>query len=143
MWRRLLDSRRFHVVVFLLIVALFIAYSIEVETDSRRLGSASDSANLQGRPAPDTDRPGRSEDAASRFDSYAGPHSCKECHRSIHDSFVETHHYLTSSLPVHDRSFGSFHEGENVVKVANTPIYFKMDGRTHPRIRNHRIGIYE
>ena len=49
MWQRLVDSRKFHVGVAALTVALFIALSIEVGTDPRPLGSASDIARLEQR----------------------------------------------------------------------------------------------
>ncbi len=48
-WRRLLDSRRVHVALAALLVALFIALSIEVGTDPRPFGSPSDIATLKDR----------------------------------------------------------------------------------------------
>ncbi len=49
MWRGLLDSRRVHVALAALLVALFIALSIEVGTDPRPFGSPSDIATLKDR----------------------------------------------------------------------------------------------
>ena len=45
--------------------------------------------------------------------------ACRPCHRSIYDSYVETGHYLTSTVATKATVMGDFGEGRNVV---HTPL---------------------
>lgn len=46
---------------------------------------------------------------------YVGPESCRECHADMYDSFIETAHYKTSSLPSSDSLLGAFQEDKDAV----------------------------
>lgn len=58
-----------------------------------------------------------------------GMASCRRCHEKIVDSFVETAHFRTSSLPDAHAIKGSFSEGQNVLRTRSEGTYFKMERR--------------
>jgi hypothetical protein len=65
--------------------------------------------------------------------------SCRTCHVKIVDSFVETAHFRTSSLPDPDAIKGSFVEGKNVLRTRSEGTYFKMERR----VSEDEIAFYQ
>src|SRR5450631_2085737 len=55
--------------------------------------------------------------------------SCRTCHEKIVDSFMETAHFRTSSLPYSHAIKGSFSEGQNVLRTRSEGTYFRMERR--------------
>ncbi|HET6217263.1 MAG TPA: multiheme c-type cytochrome [Acidobacteriaceae bacterium] len=62
-------------------------------------------------------------------DGYLGDDACRSCHASQVDSFHQTAHYLTSSLPSQHSILGNFTPGENILKTANPNLFFRMDAK--------------
>jgi Cytochrome c554 and c-prime len=69
---------------------------------------------------------------------YAGDPACLSCHRDQGTSYVHTSHHLTSQPANKDSILGSFHEGSNVLMIAdpaaasdNPGLYFKMEARAN------------
>jgi Cytochrome c554 and c-prime len=67
-------------------------------------------------------------------DKYAGDAACLSCHRDQGTSYVHTAHHLTSQPANKDSILGSFHDGSNVLMIAdpatagdNPGLYFKME----------------
>src|ERR1035438_6526435 len=74
--------------------------------------------------------------APAQHDKYAGDAGCLSCHREQSTSYVHTAHHLTSQLANKDSILGSFHDGSNVLMIAdpatagdNPGLYFKMEAR--------------
>jgi len=59
----------------------------------------------------------------------AGLASCRKCHETIVDSFMETAHFRTSSLADAHTIKGSVSEGKNVLRTRSEATYFKMERR--------------
>jgi len=64
---------------------------------------------------------------------FAGDAACLSCHRDQGTSYLHTSHHLTSQPANKDSILGSFHEGSNVLMIAdpatatdNPALYFKM-----------------
>jgi hypothetical protein len=69
---------------------------------------------------------------------YAGDPACLSCHRDQGTSYVHTSHHLTSQPANKDSILGSFHEGSNVLMIAdpatasdNPGLYFKMEAKAN------------
>ncbi len=69
-------------------------------------------------------------------DKYAGDAACLSCHRDQSTSYVHTAHHLTSQPANKDSILGSFHDGSNVLMIADPAtagddpgLYFKMEAR--------------
>jgi hypothetical protein len=67
---------------------------------------------------------------------YAGDAACLSCHREQSNSYLHTAHHLTSQPATKDSILGSFHDGSNVLMIAdpktagdNPGLYFKMEAR--------------
>jgi hypothetical protein len=67
---------------------------------------------------------------------YAGDAACLSCHREQSSSYLHTAHHLTSQPATRDSILGSFHDGSNVLMIAdpktagdNPGLYFKMEAR--------------
>jgi hypothetical protein len=67
---------------------------------------------------------------------YAGDAACLSCHREPSSSYLHTAHHLTSQPATKDSILGSFHDGSNVLMIAdpktagdNPGLYFKMEAR--------------
>jgi Cytochrome c554 and c-prime len=67
---------------------------------------------------------------------YAGDAACLSCHREASNSYLHTAHHLTSQPATKDSILGSFHDGSNVLMIAdpktagdNPGLYFKMEAR--------------
>ena len=66
----------------------------------------------------------------------AGDAACLSCHRDQGTSYLHTSHHLTSQPANKDSILGSFHEGSNVLMIAdpatatdNPGLYFKMEAK--------------
>ena len=71
-------------------------------------------------------------------DKYAGDAACLSCHRDQSTSYVHTAHHLTSQPANKDSLLGSFHDGSNVLMIAdpatagdNPGLYFKMEAKVN------------
>ena len=71
-------------------------------------------------------------------DKYAGDAACLSCHREQSDPYQHTAHHLTSQPANKDSILGSFHDGSNVLMIAdpatasdNPGLYFKMEARNN------------
>jgi Cytochrome c554 and c-prime len=69
---------------------------------------------------------------------YAGDAACLTCHRAQGTSYVQTAHHLTSQPANKDSILGSFHDGSNVLMIAdpatasdNPGLYFKMEAKAN------------
>ena len=69
-------------------------------------------------------------------DKFAGDAACLSCHRDQGTSYAHTAHHLTSQPASKDSILGSFHEGSNVLMIAdpatatdNPGLYFKMEAK--------------
>src|SRR5580698_4905756 len=69
-------------------------------------------------------------------DKYAGDAACLSCHHDQSDPYQHTSHHLTSQPANKDSILGSFHEGSNVLMIAdpatatdNPGLYFKMEAK--------------
>jgi Cytochrome c554 and c-prime len=69
---------------------------------------------------------------------YAGDAACLTCHREQSTSYVHTAHHLTSQPANKDSILGSFHDGSNVLMIAdpatasdNPGLYFKMEAKAN------------
>jgi Cytochrome c554 and c-prime len=62
-------------------------------------------------------------------DGYIGDDACRSCHAAQVDSFHQTPHYLTSSLPNAHSILGNFTPGDNVLKTANPNLVFRMEAK--------------
>jgi hypothetical protein len=67
---------------------------------------------------------------------YAGDAACLSCHREPSNSYLHTAHHLTSQPASKDSILGSFHDGSNVLMIAdpktagdNPGLYFKLEAR--------------
>ena len=67
---------------------------------------------------------------------FAGDAACLSCHRDQGTSYLHTSHHLTSQPANKDSILGSFHEGSNVLMIAdpatatdNPGLYFKMEAK--------------
>ena len=68
--------------------------------------------------------------------NFVGDAACLSCHRDQGTSYLHTSHYLTSQPANKDSILGSFHEGSNVLMIAdpatatdNPGLYFKMEAK--------------
>jgi hypothetical protein len=75
-------------------------------------------------------------DGKPQHDKYAGDAACLPCHRDQSNSYVHTSHHLTSQPANKDSILGSFHDGSNVLMIAdpatagdNPGLYFKMEAK--------------
>ncbi len=59
-------------------------------------------------------------------ESYVGDSKCLSCH-SDKQTYLQTAHHLTSSLPSQQSIEGSFSAGQNVLKTTNPDLSFRMD----------------
>lgn len=73
---------------------------------------------------------------APQRDKYVGDAACVSCHRDQSDPYQHTAHHLTSQPANKDSILGSFHDGSNVLMIAdpakaseNPGLYFKMEAR--------------
>ena len=73
-----------------------------------------------------------------RHDKYAGDAACLSCHRDQSTSYLHTAHHLTSQPANKDSILGSFHDGSNVLMIAdpatagdNPGLYFKMEAKAN------------
>jgi hypothetical protein len=66
---------------------------------------------------------------AQSRDGYRGDEACRSCHAVQVESFHQTAHYLTSSLPNEHSILGNFTPGENVLKTANPNLVFHMEAK--------------
>src|ERR1700676_5392100 len=71
-----------------------------------------------------------------RHDKCVGDAACLPCHRDQGTSYPHTSHHLTSQPANKDSILGSFHEGSNVLMIAdpatatdNPGLYFKMEAK--------------
>ncbi len=67
---------------------------------------------------------------------YAGDAACVSCHHDQGDSYLHTSHHLTSQPANKDSISGAFHDGANVLMIADPAkagddpgLYFKMEAR--------------
>jgi hypothetical protein len=60
------------------------------------------------------------------LESYVGDNKCLSCHADK-QSYLQTAHHLTSSLPSLESIEGSFRPGQNVLKTTNPDLSFRMD----------------
>ena len=67
---------------------------------------------------------------------YAGDAACLTCHQEQSTPYVHTAHHLTSQPGNKDSILGSFHDGSNVLMIAdpatasdNPGLYFKMEAK--------------
>jgi hypothetical protein len=58
---------------------------------------------------------------------YAGDEACVACHQEKVNSYHQTAHHFTSSLPTRESIKGKFSPGSNIFKTGNTNLYFEMD----------------
>jgi hypothetical protein len=70
--------------------------------------------------------------------TYAGDAACLSCHRDQSDPYQHTSHHLTSQPANKDSILGSFHDGSNLLVIAdpatagdNPGLYFKMEARNN------------
>jgi hypothetical protein len=63
---------------------------------------------------------------ASARDDYAGDAACGSCHQATVDTFHQTAHSLTSSLPNKSSILGKFTPGANVLTTSNPDLHFQM-----------------
>ena len=59
-------------------------------------------------------------------ESYVGDSKCLSCHADK-QTYLQTAHHLTSSLPTQQSIEGSFSPGQNVLKTTNPDLSFRMD----------------
>lgn len=57
---------------------------------------------------------------------YVGASACGKCHQSIHESFRQTTHYLTSQLPRANSILGSFEPARALLRTRNPDLWFEM-----------------
>jgi hypothetical protein len=67
---------------------------------------------------------------------YAGDAACQSCHQDESETYQHTSHHLTSQPANKDSILGSFHDGSNVLTIAdpakagdNPGLYFKMEAK--------------
>jgi hypothetical protein len=58
--------------------------------------------------------------------SYVGDDKCLSCHTDK-QSYLQTAHHLTSSLPTQQSMKGSFKPGQNILKTTNADLSYRMD----------------
>jgi Cytochrome c554 and c-prime len=73
-----------------------------------------------------------------RHEKFVGDAACLSCHRDQGTSYLHTSHHLTSQPANKDSILGSFHEGSNVLMIAdpatatdNPGLYFKMEAKSN------------
>lgn len=73
-----------------------------------------------------------------QHEKYVGDAACLSCHRDQSTSYVHTAHHLTSQPGDKDSILGSFHDGSNVLMIAdpatasdNPGLYFKMEAKAN------------
>jgi Cytochrome c554 and c-prime len=67
-------------------------------------------------------------DAKSTFrENYVGDEACRSCHQDKVETFHQTAHYRTSSLPDKDSILGNFNPGANILKTSNPDLFFQME----------------
>jgi Cytochrome c554 and c-prime len=66
---------------------------------------------------------------AQARDGYVGDDACKSCHATQVESFHQTAHYLTSTLPTGHAILGSFTPGSNILKTSNPNLVFRMEAK--------------
>jgi hypothetical protein len=59
--------------------------------------------------------------------NYVGDDACRSCHAAQVDSFHQTAHFVTSSVPTEKSILGKFTPGDNILKTVNPNLYFQMD----------------
>lgn len=59
--------------------------------------------------------------------AYLGDEACKSCHQNKADTYRQTAHSQTSSLPSRGSVHGNFNLGSNIFRTANQNLYFKME----------------
>jgi hypothetical protein len=71
-------------------------------------------------------------------EKFVGDAACLSCHRDQGTSYVHTAHHLTSQPANKDSILGSFHEGSNVLMIADPAtatvdpgLYFKMEAKSN------------
>src|SRR5215475_14271322 len=78
--------------------------------------------------AADSERPKQSVAVYSR-----GVESCRVCHQTIFDSFIQTAHFKTSTRAgassITGEGKGAFSDGRNILRTRTADIYFKMERR--------------
>jgi hypothetical protein len=67
--------------------------------------------------------------AAPKHENYLGDEACRSCHAAQVESFHQTAHYLTSTLPTQHTILGQFTPGENILKTSNPNLSFRMDAK--------------
>jgi hypothetical protein len=58
---------------------------------------------------------------------YVGDDACRSCHQSQFDSYHQTAHHRTSTVPSRGSIPGRFRAGENILKTPNPNLFFQMD----------------
>lgn len=72
-------------------------------------------------------RSGSPEIAHKARTDYVGDDACRSCHQSQFDSYHQTAHHRTSTVPSRDSILGKFTADENILKTANPNLFFEMD----------------
>ena len=61
-----------------------------------------------------------------RQDGFIGPEGCRECHTETVDSFLETAHFRTSTLPTAESVKGRFSGGENELQTSAAELRYAI-----------------
>jgi cytochrome c554/c'-like protein len=61
--------------------------------------------------------------------NYIGDNACVSCHAEKAESYFHTAHHLTSRFPNKASISGSFAEGNNILKTANSSLLFRMESK--------------
>jgi Cytochrome c554 and c-prime len=72
-------------------------------------------------------------------ESYVGDSKCLSCHADK-QTYLQTAHHLTSSLPTQQSIEGSFSPGQNVLKTTNPDLSFRMDATANGFTETAVIG---
>ena len=59
--------------------------------------------------------------------AYVGDEACYTCHQAKSDTYHQTAHSHTSSLPSRNSIRGKFNDGSNILRTANPDLFFMME----------------
>jgi hypothetical protein len=72
-------------------------------------------------------------------ESYVGDSKCLSCHADK-QTYLQTAHHLTSSLPTRETIKGNFRPGQNALKTTNPDLSFRMDATANGFTETAVIG---
>jgi Cytochrome c554 and c-prime len=79
--------------------------------------------------------------SAHAREGYAGDAACRDCHREIFESYLNSPHHLASRLPGPTSIEGDFHPGSNFLRTSNPYLYFEMTATEQGYFQNAVVKL--